>query len=77
MVPVHDWFSFPCYNYADFLRRQREKRIRKKIQKMLHNSNILSLVIAFLRNAFALYIALYHNMFVSLNIQHELKMRNT
>lgn len=44
---------------------------------MLHNLNILSLVIVFLRNALALYTALYHNVFVSLNIQYELKMRNT
>lgn len=46
-------------------------------QKMLYVSNIFFLVIAFLRNALALYTALYHNMFVSLNIQYEQKMKNT
>lgn len=75
MASVHNCFPFPCYNYGNFLMRQREKGIRKIIQKMLYNSKILVLVIAFLRNA--LYAALNHNISVSLNIQYELKMRNT
>ena len=86
MVSVPNCFSSPCYNYANFSRRKWEKRIRKIIQKMWHNTNILAQIIAvFLRKAVAeefhkwkwnLCIALHHNVFVSLYIQYEQKMRN-